>query len=49
MNFRIYNFRFVFQELYTWNKGNQLAYPIKYQGFTNATIKEDMRGTEIGI
>lgn len=31
------------KELYTWNKGNQLAYPIKYQGFTNITnVKEDV-------
>ncbi|XP_076234512.1 uncharacterized protein LOC143179263 isoform X2 [Calliopsis andreniformis] len=37
------------KELYTWNKGNQLAYPIKYQGFANATMKEELRGIESGI
>ncbi|KOX68789.1 Lachesin [Melipona quadrifasciata] len=37
------------KELYTWNKGNQLAYPIKYQGSANTTAKEEFRGTETGI
>ncbi|XP_015431074.1 PREDICTED: uncharacterized protein LOC107187475 [Dufourea novaeangliae] len=37
------------KELYTWNKGNQLAYPIKYQGFTNVTAKEELRGIETGM
>ena len=37
------------KELYTWNKGNQLAYPIKYQGFANVTAKEELRGIETGI
>ncbi|CAL7948986.1 unnamed protein product [Xylocopa violacea] len=37
------------KELYTWNKGNQLAYPIKYQGSANATAKEEFRGSETGI
>lgn len=29
------------KELYTWNKGNQLAYPIKFQGSANVTAKDD--------
>ncbi|XP_068986709.1 uncharacterized protein [Bombus flavifrons] len=37
------------KELYTWNKGNQLAYPIKYQGSTNATAKEEFRVKETGV
>ncbi|KAG7189036.1 hypothetical protein KM043_008629 [Ampulex compressa] len=36
------------KDLYTWNKGNQLAYPIKYQGVSNITMKEDMRDMEMG-
>ncbi|XP_076175562.1 uncharacterized protein LOC143150891 isoform X2 [Ptiloglossa arizonensis] len=37
------------KELYTWNKGNQLAYPIKYQGFANVTAKEELRDIDTGI
>ncbi|XP_054013696.1 uncharacterized protein LOC128895270 [Hylaeus anthracinus] len=37
------------KELYTWNKGNQLAYPIKYQGFANVTAKEELRDLSSGI
>ncbi|XP_035720622.1 gliomedin-like isoform X1 [Vespa mandarinia] len=31
------------KELYTWNKGNLLAYPVKYQGLINVTLKEELK------
>ncbi|XP_076630956.1 uncharacterized protein LOC143346601 [Colletes latitarsis] len=37
------------KELYTWNKGNQLAYPIKYQGFANVTTKEELKDVDTEI
>lgn len=38
----MFNAPFLFQELYTWDKGNQLTYPVRYHeiGY-NQTIKDD--------
>ncbi|XP_015188662.1 PREDICTED: uncharacterized protein LOC107072878 isoform X2 [Polistes dominula] len=34
------------KELYTWNKGNLLAYPVKYQGLINVTLREELKDTD---